>query len=314
MVSVGSVLAGTVLLYFGAHWLIRGASSLAASMGVAPAVVGLTVVAFGTSLPELVVSVTAALGGNGDIALGNVVGSNIANVGLILGAAATLRALSVESTLVRREVPMGLAAVVLVVTLAADGVLGRLDGLVLLVGFGGFLYWSAVVERVVPDAAPREPVAGTARRGRDAAVAAAGLVGVFLGGRWLVSGGVAIAEALGVPGAVIGLSVVAVGTSLPELAASLAAVSRREDDIGVGNVVGSNLFNLLGVLGVTVLVDPIVVPAGFFRFQFPVLAGFTVALLPVFGTGGRVSRGEGMLLLAAYAGYIAALYLVPGLG
>jgi cation:H+ antiporter len=314
LMAVGGVLLGTLLLYFGALYLIRGGSALARSFGVAPAIVGLTVVAFGTSLPELVVSVTAGLQGSTGIALGNVVGSNIANIGLVLGMAACLRALQVEFTLVRREAPMGLGAVLLVVLLGWDGVLGRADGMVLLGGFAAFLFWSLAVERQAPaevadalDHAPAVPQ----RRLRDAGWTAAGLVGVVLGADRLVGGAVTIAETFGVPAVVIGLTLVAVGSSLPELATTLVAVSRGEDDISVGNVLGSNLFNLLLILGLTAVITPIAVPATFFRFQFPVLALYTVALLPICRSGFRISRWEGGLLLAGYLGYVAVLYLVP---
>ncbi len=306
------VAAGSVLLYLGATLLIRGASSLARGFGVAPAVVGLTVVAFGTSLPELVVTVTASLGGNGDIALGNVVGSNIANIGLILGLSTVVRSLAVEFTMIRREVPLGMAAVVLVVLLSLDGGLGRADGLVLLAGFAGFLYWSIVVERRAPDEIQsryRGASPTLLRRGLDAGLVAAGLGGVVLGGHLLVHGGVTAARILGVPQVIVGLTMVAVGTSLPEMATSLVAVARGEDDISVGNVLGSNLFNLLGILGVAALLDPIRVGGSFFVLQYPVLAGFTLALLPICRTGSRISRAEGAVLLVGYCAYVAFLYL-----
>jgi cation:H+ antiporter len=316
VIPLAQVATGVALLYWGAHLLVRGASRLAGSFGVAPAVIGLTVVAFGTSLPELVVSVTAAFRGNADIALGNVVGSNIANVGLILGLGACIRATRVEFTLLRREVPMGFGAVALVVLLSSDGVLGRADGLVLLAGFCGFLYWSVMVERQAADEVQevyQQTLAGRSRRVGDFLWVLCGLTGVLLGGHWLVEGGVAIAAALGVPAVVIGLTVVAVGTSLPELAASVVAVARGEHDIGVGNVLGSNLFNLLGILGVAALCDPIPVPGTFFRVQYPVLAAFTVALLPIMATGLGISRAEGGLLLGSYGAYVAALFFLPGL-
>jgi cation:H+ antiporter len=314
LTGLALVAVGVVLLYYGANLLVRGASQLAGSFGVAPAVVGLTVVAFGTSLPELVVSVTAALRGSSDIALGNVVGSNIANVGLILGLGACLRAMTVEFTLLKREVPMGLGAVALVVILSADGVLGRGDALILLAGFCGFLYWSVMVERLAPEGVQEaygRAAGGPGEKGRDCLCAVCGLAGVLLGGHWLVEGGVGVAAALGVPAVVIGLTVIAVGTSLPELAASLVAMARGENDIGVGNVLGSNLFNLLGILGVAALVHPIQVPDTFFRFQYPVLAAFTLALLPIMRVGLGISRAEGALLLGCYGAYVAALFLVP---
>lgn len=315
LLALAGIAAGIALLYVGATLLVQGASGLARSYGVAPAVIGLTVVAFGTSLPELVVSATAALGGNGDIALGNVVGSNIANVGLILGLAASIRALKVEFTLLRREVPMGIGAVALVALLGHDGVLGRADGLVLLAGFAGFLYWSIAVERSAPgevQEACDRAVTTRLQKGVDGGCALLGLAGVLVGGHLLVEGAVAVAAGLGVPAVIIGLTVVAVGTSLPELAASMVAVLKGQDDISVGNVLGSNLFNLLGILGVAALLDPIAVSPSFFRFQFPALFAFALMLLPICRTGLGISRLEGGLLLGGYTAYLAALFLVPG--
>ncbi|GAB6062045.1 calcium/sodium antiporter [Deferrisoma palaeochoriense] len=313
--AVLQVIAGSFLLYLGATLLIRGASSLARGLGVAPAVVGLTVVAFGTSLPEFVVTVTAAFKGNADIALGNVVGSNIANIGLILGLCTVIRAMTVEFTMIRREVPLGLGAVVLVVLLSLDGTLGRGDGLVLLAGFAGFLYWSVAVERRAPGEVQERYEASSpslCKRGIHALCVVGGLAGVVVGGNLLVGGGVTAARLLGVPPVIVGLTMVAVGTSLPEMATSLVAVAKGEDDLSVGNVLGSNLFNLLGVLGVAAVLDPIAVDRSFFVLQYPVLAGFTLALLPICRTGSVVSRAEGALLLAGYGLYVTWLYLGGG--
>ncbi|MHB8765479.1 MAG: sodium:calcium antiporter, partial [Deferrisomatales bacterium] len=217
--------------------------------------------------------------------------------------------------LLRREVPMGLGAVALVALLGHDGVLGRADGLVLLAGFAGFLYWSVAVERSAPgevQEACDRAVTTRLQKGVDGGCALLGLAGVLVGGHLLVEGAVAVAAGLGVPAVIIGLTVVAVGTSLPELAASMVALLKGQDDISVGNVLGSNLFNLLGILGVAALLDPIAVSPSFFRFQFPVLFAFALALLPICRTGLGISRLEGGLLLGGYGAYLAALFLVPG--
>jgi cation:H+ antiporter len=307
------VLAGAVLLYGGAALLVKGASALARSFGIAPAVIGLTVVAFGTSLPELVVTVAASLKGSSGMALGNVVGSNIANIALVLGASACIRALKVEFTLIKREAPMGVGALVLVVLLGMDGSLSRIDGALLLACFLGFIYWSVAVERAAPedvqDALGRQVAAGD--KVKSTLLAVAGLVVVFCGGNLLVDGGLMLAEVFNVPKVIVGLTVIAIGTSLPELATSLVAVTKGEDDIGVGGVLGSNLFNLLGILGVAALITPIGVPATFLKFQYPVLFLFTLGLLPLARSGSGITRLEGAGLLAGYLLYVTALYAFP---
>jgi len=315
LAAVFLLLLGAFLLYFGANWLVVGASALAGNFGVAPAVVGLTVVAFGTSLPELVVTVTAAARGSSSMALGNVVGSNIANIALILGAASSIRALRVEMTMLKREAPMGLAALGLLVLLTLDGLLSRVDGVVLLAAFAVFLWWSVGVERKLEEGDQQafdSPVLFS--RGRSLLMVGVGLGTVLGGGQALVEGGVRVATYLGVPSVVIGLTILAVGTSLPELATSMMAVAKGEDDIGVGGVLGSNLFNLLLILGIAALLTPIEVPRTFFNFQYPVLGAFTLGILPMAASGGMIKRGEGLLLIAGYILYVAALYLYPVAG
>jgi len=313
--SVATLLFGAVALYFGANWLIKGSSGLARNFGVTPAIIGLTVVAFGTSLPELVVSLTAALKGNADIALGNIVGSNIANIGLILGIGSSIRAITVERSLTRREAPMGIVAALILTVLSLDGRIGRIDGCLLLVGFAAFLYWSIGVERTPSDIAAEvsDEISESKNKIANIGLACAGLAGVLLGGNFLVDGGIQIAEVLGVPAVIIGLTMVAVGTSIPELVTFLVASAKGEDDISVGNVLGSNLFNVLFVLGIAATVDPIEVPQTFFKFQYPALVVFSAALLPMCRSGLGLSRREGAVLLCAYISYIAILYFVPAL-
>ncbi len=294
---------GVVLLIAGAQALVRGASGLAAALGVSPLVIGLTVVAWGTSAPEVAVSVDAAVRGSGDIAVGNVVGSNIMNVLLILGLSALVAPLVVARAMSRVHVPLMIGASILLVALAVDGRVGRIDAAVLLVGFAAYTAYSMRSSR--GGEAPR-PV-GKRRPALDVAFVIAGLGLLVLGARWLVNGAVAFAQALGVSELVIGLTIVAAGTSLPEIATSVVATLKGERDIAVGNVVGSCIFNIVGVLGVSGLAAPdgIAVSGAVLRFDLPVMVAAAVVCLPVFLSGSIISRAEGALFLACYAGYTA---------
>ncbi|GAB4441328.1 MAG: calcium/sodium antiporter [Chloroflexi bacterium OHK40] len=306
--------AGFVLLIWGADMLVRGAAHLAAAAGVSALVIGLTVVAIGTSAPELAVSVQAALAGQPDLTLGNVLGSNIANVLLILGLAAVVAPLLVAPQLLRREVPAMIAVSGLVWLLATDGALGRLDGALLVSLLGAFLITSAwLARRASTPLADPEP-SGSLTRGsplRNIALVIGGLILLIVGAQWLVDGAVAIARILGVSELVIGLTVIAVGTSLPEIATSVLAGIRGERDIAVGNVVGSNIINLLGVLGATALLAPqaIVVPPAALSFDLPVMFATAVACLPIFFNGQMIARWEGMLFLGYYLAYTTFLVL-----
>ncbi|MGE3274773.1 MAG: calcium/sodium antiporter [Vicinamibacterales bacterium] len=304
---------GLVLLAGGGELLVRGASRLARRWGVSPLVIGLTVVAFGTSAPELAVSVRAALTGGSDLALGNVVGSNILNVLLILGVSALITPLVVHQRIVRIDVPLMIGASIVVALLGLDGQLGRLDGLFLGGAVIAYTTWAIVASR-------REPAEGDAEAGQapgngawwpPALQVLGGLVLLVLGARWLVAGAVELARWAGVGELVIGLTVVAAGTSLPEIAASIVAAVRGERDIAVGNVVGSNLFNLLAVLGATSLLAPagVDVAPSALRFDVPVMIAVAVACLPVFMHGGGIARWEGALFLAYYGAYVAYLVL-----
>ena len=315
-------LLGGVLLTGGAELLVRGASRLAVAGGISPLVVGLTVVAFGTSAPELAVTLGAAYTGEADVALGNVVGSNIANVLLILGLSAAVAPLAVSRRLVRLEVPLVIGASLLVLLLALDGRIGRLDGLLLFAGLVVYLVYAVRQsrrEQAEEQAAAQDTLVdlGLAdtrrRRGEwllDVVTVLVGLGLLVLGADWLVDGAVAAAAAIGVSELVIGLTVVAVGTSLPELATSVMASVRGERDIAVGNAVGSNLFNLLAVLGLGGALAPggVAVPRAAVTFDLPVMIAVAFACLPIFFTGHRIARGEGLLFLAYYAAY--TLYLV----
>ncbi|MCI0434170.1 MAG: calcium/sodium antiporter [Gemmatimonadetes bacterium] len=308
--------AGLALLTVGAESLVRGAARLAATMGISSLIVGLTVVAFGTSAPEAVVSLQAALAGRADIALGNVVGSNIFNVLVILGLSAVVAPLVVSDRLVRHDVPIVIGLSSLVMLLAADGTIDRLEGVGLVALLGAYILFLIWIERRLQrreesaDAAPR---ASRGRRGAliNGALVLGGLVLLVIGSRFLVDGAVAIARMLGLSELVIGLTIVAAGTSLPELATSIVAAARKEQDIAVGNIVGSNIFNLLMVLGgsAAIVTGGIPVPAAAFTFDMPVMIAVAIACLPVFFVGLRISRWEGAIFVFYYIAYVVFLVL-----
>ncbi|ACL24503.1 calcium/sodium antiporter [Chloroflexus aggregans] len=304
-------LVGVVLLVFGADLLVRGAASLAASMGVSSLIIGLTVVAVGTSSPEIAVSLQAAFQGQGAITLGNIVGSNIANVMLILGVAAMFGPLPVDRQIFRRDLPVMIGASLLTLLLAFDRELSRVDGVIMLLGLLGYIWaiW------------PREETQQTSVshhhhqqhwRGvvLQLAMVVGGLALLVLGANWLVDGAVAFASWFGVSELIIGLTIVAVGTSLPEIATSVIAGLRGERDIAVGNVIGSNILNLLLVLALTIVLSPqpIAVPVETVQLDLPVMVGAALVCLPIFFTRRMVSQREGSLLLVYYLSY--TLYLI----
>lgn len=308
-------LGGLALLVGGAEVLVRGAARLAARSGISPLVIGLTVVSLGTSSPEIAVSVASATSDSAGIALGNVVGSNIANVLLILGLAALVTPLTVKSRLIRTDVPVMIVASGLVLLLALDGSIGKGDAAVLstlLLGYGIMLL--RMSGRAVPEVVEefdRELGADRGSYARNGSLVLAGLVMLFFGSDLLLDAAITTAEALGVSDLVIGLTLVAVGTSLPEVATSVLAAFRKETEIAVGNVVGSNVVNLLAVLGITAWAAPsgIPVPTGALEFDLPVMLAVAVACLPIFLTGHQISRWEGGLFLAYYGAFTAYLLL-----
>lgn len=309
---------GLVLLVAGAELLVRGASRLALRFGISPLVIGLTVVAFGTSAPEMAVSVQAGLAGQADIALGNMVGSNIFNVLLILGISALIVPLVVSQQLVRLDVPIMIGVSVLLLVMALDGRIGRFDGLLLFSGIVAYTVF-AIQQGRKESAAVQAEYALEYGDGKSTwlgrlplqiAFIVAGLALLVLGAHWLVGGAVAIARLFGVSELIIGLTIVAAGTSLPELATSVVAALRGERDIAVGNIVGSNIFNILAIAGIAAAVTPggLDVAPALLRFDILVMIAVALACLPIFASGHLIARWEGALFLGYYAAYV--LYLI----
>lgn len=305
IVSFFWLFVGGVLLYGGAEWLVRSSVSLALAHRISGLVIGLTVVALGTSSPELAVSLRAALMGDGDIAVGNVIGSNICNIALILGLVALFRPIRIHVRLVKQDVPVLILLTLLFVVLLVDQTLSRLNGLFLVSLLIVYVATSLLIGRTSP-----EPITFSSLPGRipkPILVLLIALAVLVLGAHLFLKGAVELATVFGVSQAVIGLSVVAVGTSLPELATSLVAAWRGEQDLAVGNAVGSNIINILAILGVSSLVHPITVIA-IRPLDMIVLMGMTVILLPFLFTRFRLSRIEGVILLLAYGVYITVRY------
>jgi cation:H+ antiporter len=328
MITAVLLLLGTALLVAGAEFLVRGAAKLAASIGISPLVVGLTVVAFGTSSPELAVSAHAAFTGEADIAVGNVVGSNIFNILFTLGLSAIVAPLAVSRQLIKLDIPIMVGASLLLLVLGLDGTISRIDGLLLfglLVGYTVFIIRRSRREsRAMQEEYAQEFGVGPEEKSPaawkiDLAYLLGGMVMLVLGSRWLVDGAVRIALNLGVSELVIGLTIIAIGTSLPELATSIMASLRGERDIAVGNVVGSNIFNILAVIGLSGLVAPQGVPVSLdaLRFDVPVMLMVAIASAPVLVSGLSIQRWEGCLFFVYYLAYLAHLVLVamahPGL-
>jgi len=312
------VLVGLVLLYLGGDWLVNGSARIATYAHISPMVAGLTVVAFGTSAPELAVSLKAAFDDHAETVIGNVIGSNVFNVLLTLGISAAITPLLVHRDVVRRQVPIMIVASFLTWLLCFNGLIGRLEGLLLFACVIIYTTWAIRRSRRATKAeaaASGIPIQVDPTHGRkDLAMAivkaSLGIAGLVFGADFLVDGAVIIAEAIGVSDVVIGLTIIAAGTSLPELAASIVAGMKGEKDIAVGNVVGSNLFNLLAILGMTALCapEPLPIPADTLRVDVPVMVGVAVICLPVFMTGNKITRREGIFFLVTYVIYGYSIY------
>jgi cation:H+ antiporter len=317
VLTVLQFLLGLVLLVVGAEALVRGASKLAVAAGLTPLVIGLTIVAFGTSSPELAVSVQSSWRGQGDLALGNVVGSNIFNVLFILGVSALITPLVVARQVVRQEAPVMILMSVLLLAVALDGAVGRLDATVLVALLLAYTVFLVARSRAEAATQGKSEVSSQGAGGWDShwtaqtALILIGLGLLVLGSDWLVNAAIDFARTLGVNELIIGLTIVAAGTSMPEVATSVMAAIRGHRDIAVGNVIGSNLFNILGVLGVSGLIapSPLVVSPTALAFDLPVMVAVALLCLPIFFSGSVISRGEGALFLACYAAYTVFLIL-----
>ena len=299
-------IGGVGVLYFGAEWLVRGASRLARSLGVSPIVVGLTVVSMGTSAPELVISIVASLQGNPDLAVGNVMGSNLANIGLVLGVSAILRPLHVSTKVVMREVVVMVVITALLLPLILDSQIGRLEGSLLvtmLVFYLTYVVWKSKKDGPeAPHVEQHEETGDLSSRMilRHSALTVVGVLGLVLGAFAIRGSAVALAEAMGISELVIGLTLVSIGTSLPELATCAVAALRHEADIAVGNILGSNIFNITFVLGVTSILSPLGFHPDVLRLEFPAVMFITVLMLPIVRHRLVIRRREGFALLSTY--------------
>lgn len=312
LIDIGMVLVGLVALYVGAEGLVKGSSALALRLGITPLVVGLTVVSFGTAAPELLVSLV----GTDDVALGNILGSNVANIALILGMSALVAPIEVRSQAIRREFPIMVGVTVLFIGLVYfDGMLTRINGVVLLGAlavFLGYNFWQARRDMIdVEELGEGDEIDDPDQRPWPVNVVfvVAGIGALGLGAHWMVDGAIGIAESLGVSELVIAISVVALGTSLPELAASLVSAWHGKADLTVGNVIGSNIFNLLMVLGIVAVLGDLTVGEDALNIDLWVMLAITVGVWPLLKTGKTLTRVEGVILLAVYVGYMISLFL-----
>jgi len=319
LLSSVAVVAGFILLVWGADRFVLGASATARNFGISPLIVGLTIVGFGTSAPEMLVSGMAAYQGSPGISIGNALGSNITNIALVLGVTALIVPLTVHSGIIKRELPILLLVMVLALLLMVDGNLGQGDGLFLLLGMFLMIFWvvrlglkerdsgdlmSSEFDAEIPEGMPTP---------KAIIWLVVGMLVLFASSHILVWGAVNIAKAFGVSDLVIGLTIIAVGTSLPELAATIMSALKKEHELAIGNIIGSNMFNILGVMALPGLIYPSVVPEGVLSRDYPMMIGLTIAFFLMAygfrGKDGKINRVEGGLLLSAYCGYMYWLYL-----
>lgn len=314
VIPIVYLLVGLVLLYFGAEFLVKGSANLAMKMGVSALVVGLTVVAFGTSAPELVVSIKAGLAGKGDLAVGNVIGSNIFNIALILGITATVRPVKVHLNVLRVDTPIMVACSILLMLFLMDTSISRIEGTILTLGILVYTSLTIIVARKSGENKidfPVEQITPTPEKKMnplvDILLTILGLGLLVFGSRFFVDGAIDIARIMGVSEAIIGLTIVAGGTSLPELATSVIAAIKKESDIAIGNIVGSNIFNILAILGISSVITPLHAP-GVDRISIYFMLGIAVLLLPFMRTGFKLTRLEGLIFLAIYGGYMVYIW------
>lgn len=308
LLTLFALLAGLALLTFGAEALVGGAVTLARKLAMPPLLIGITIVGFGTSLPELVVSVKAALANSPDIALGNVVGSNTANILLIGGLAALIAPIAARAEDYKRDLTVMIAASVILLGLGTWGGISRFSGAAIFVALITYLTWAAMTARDRNHEPDEGDIPGwRSNTGVAIALVVVGLAGLFLGANLLVGAAIDIARVFGLSEAVIGLTIVAVGTSLPELATSVAAAIRRHSDVALGNIVGSNIFNILGILGVTALIRPLPIAGSMARVDIPIMLAVAALLTLLIWSGSGIRRWSGVGLLVLYTAYIAWL-------
>lgn len=309
------IVAGFIGLVFGGSLLVQGAVAVARSFNISPMIIGLTLVGFGTSMPELVTSVQAALANSPGIAVGNVIGSNIANILLILGGAALIKPISTDARALRRDGTVMLLACIFCIGLALSGDVDRIFGSILLLSLIAYVAGTIYVEKRNPTPAQEIYVSEAElindpgkSRVYELGVMAAGLVVTIISARLLVSGAISIATSMSIPQAVIGVTIIAVGTSLPELITSVIAARKGQSDVAFGNIIGSNIFNILGILGVTALISPIAIPSEFVRLDIWIMLAATILLLVFARTGWRIGRREAAFMFVGYIGYSGYLF------
>jgi len=325
LIDLLAILAGFVLLIWSADLFVTGASATARNLGISPLIIGLTVVGFGTSAPEILVATIASYGGNPGLAVGNAIGSNITNIALVLGATAVIVPLTVHSDILKREYPLLLIATLLAVALLAfDNALGTYDGIAMLLLLAGLMYWivhKALQQRACNalDSSESDPLSCEFEQeipedmpmSKAVLLLLVGIILLLVSSKLLVWGAINIATTFGVSDLIIGLTIVAIGTSLPELAASIMSARKGEHDIALGNVIGSNMFNTLGVLGVTGLIQPMELASGVLTRDLPLMVGLTIMMfIMAFGRrgAGQITRFEGSILLGIFAAYEVILY------
>ena len=310
VLDIGVFALGLLGLYFGAEWMVKGASSLALQLGVQPVVVGLTIIALGTSSPELVVSLIAAIGKSQGLALGNIIGSNIANVGLVLGLSAMVSPLKVDRSVLRREMPVMLGVSLVFIAMVADLTVSRLESLLLVCGLVGYIgyHFVSAIRSSAAIRTERGEEGASGSRAKNTLLVVVGIALLVGGAQLLVRAGVAISKDLGISEVVIGIVLVAVGTSLPELATSMVSARRQESDLSISNVVGSNIMNILLVIGVVGLVTPLTVDAALLSYELPAMLLFSFVLLPLMKTGSVLNRWEGACLAVGYTAFIVWMF------
>ena len=311
IVNVLLVSAGLAMLYFGAEWLVQGSINISNRLKISQLVIGLTVVAFGTSTPELAVSVSSAMQGVSDVALGNVVGSNIANIGVILGISAVIAPIAVSKSTIRKEIPIMIGAALLLLAIIFDGKIDILDGVILVAGIVGFVifsYKSSKKDTTLEEVESSKVLVQSKAMSKSLVLVAIGLALLTAGSFLTVDNAVVIAKSLGISELVIGLTLVAIGTSLPELITSVVAARKGHSDLSIGNVVGSNIFNIFAIVGIASIIAGITVNDKI-MVDVIIMIVFSVVLIPIMRSGFVISRKEGFLLLGGYAAYVAMLIL-----